>query len=78
MALEALPGNIESVKSVLVRTKLFLDDIMANYNNDAEVLMVTHGGAVRGLHFNLVGYDENNFDWWSTRFENAEMRKYEI
>lgn len=70
-------GGIESVKDVLARTKAFLDDLKAKHSNNDVILIVTHGQASRGLHHNLVGYNDDT-DWWSVEYGNAEARAYEL
>lgn len=70
-------GNIEPVKDVLVRTKAFLDDLKARYDDDAVILVVAHGQVVRGFHHNLVGYTDD-MDWWSVAYKNAEARVYDF
>lgn len=69
-------GNIEPVKNVLARVKDFLDDLKAKHGDNAVVLVVAHGQVSRGFHHNLVGYDDNS-DWWSVEFGNAEAREYD-
>jgi len=70
-------GNIEPVREVLARTKDFLDDIKAKHNNDEVILIVAHGQVVRGFHHNLVGYNDDT-DWWSVNYGNAEVREYNL
>ena len=70
-------GNIEPVREVLARTRAVLDDIKVKHGDDEVVLIVAHGQVVRGLHHNLVGYDDST-DWWSIEYGNAEAREYEF
>jgi broad specificity phosphatase PhoE len=70
-------GNIEPVKSVLARTKAFLDDLRSKYGDDDVILVVAHGQVSRGLHHNLVGYTDDT-DWWSVEYGNAEAREYRL
>lgn len=70
-------GNVEPVRDVLARTKAVLDDIKAKHSDDETILIVAHGQVVRGFHHNIAGYDENT-DWWSVKYDNAEAREYEI
>lgn len=70
-------GSIEPVRDVLARTKDFLDDIKAKHGEDETILIVAHGQVVRGFHHNLVGYDDDT-DWWSVNYSNAEARKYDL
>lgn len=70
-------GNIEPVKSVLARTKAFLDDLRSKYSDNDTILVVAHGQVSRGLHHNLVGYTDDT-DWWSVKYGNAEAREYRL
>lgn len=70
-------GNIETTRSVLARTKAFLDDLKTRHDRDATILIVAHGQSLRGLHHNLVGYTDN-LDWRSIKFGNAELREYDF
>lgn len=69
-------GNIEPVKDVLARIKSFLDDIKVKHSDNETVLVVAHGQVARGFHHNIVGYDDDT-DWWSVEFGNAEAREYD-
>lgn len=42
-----------------------------------KILIVAHGALLLALHFNIVGYDDDT-DFSTARFENCEMREYEI
>lgn len=70
-------GNIEPVKDVLARTKAFLDDLKVRHGDQDVILIVTHGQVSRGFHHNLVGYNDDT-DWWSVEYGNAEAREYEL
>ena len=70
-------GNIETVHEVLARAKDFLDDIKTKHSDEDTILVVTHGQLARGLHHNLVGYNDDT-DWWSVEYGNAEAREYEF
>lgn len=70
-------GNIEPVREVLARTKSFLDDIKNKHSDTDTILIVTHGQASRGLHHNIVGYNDDT-DWWGVEYSNAEAREYKI
>lgn len=69
--------GVEPIRDVFARTKSFLDEILATHSPDGEILIVAHGISLRALHHNILGYDENT-DLRSGRFENAELRSYEI
>ncbi len=51
-------NNIESIQDCLARAKKFLDKIKKELPNK-NILIVSHGGIIKALHFNLVSYDEN-------------------
>ena len=70
-------GGIEPVKDVLARVKDFLDDIKAKHGDDENILVVAHGQVARAFHHNLMGYDDDT-DWWSVEFQNAELKEYEL
>jgi len=70
-------GNIEPVRDVLARTKAVLDDIKARHVDSETILIVAHGQVVRGLHHNLMGYNDN-VNWWNVEYGNAEVREYEM
>lgn len=68
--------GVEPIRGVFARTKSFLDELLAAHSPD-EILIVAHGISLRALHHNILGYDEDT-DLRSGRFENAELRSYEI
>lgn len=70
-------GKIESVRDVLARTKDFLDDIKVKHSENETILIVAYGQVVRGFHHNLVGYDDDT-NWWSVEYGNAEAREYTL
>lgn len=69
--------GVEPIRDVFARTKSFLDELLTAHSPDDEILIVAHGISLRTLHYNILGYDENT-DLCSGRFENAELRSYEI
>lgn len=69
--------GIEPIKNVLLRTKKFLDKLTSAHPQDSSILIVAHGGSLRALHFNIVGYDDDT-NLRIVHFENCEMREYEI
>lgn len=46
------------------------------HSDNETVLVVAHGQVARGFHHNIVGYDDDT-DWWSVEFGNAEAREYD-
>lgn len=69
--------GIEPVNDLLARAKTFLDHLKATHRPDETILVVAHGGLLRALHFNIVGYDDDT-DFPAFHFENCEMREYNI
>lgn len=50
-------NNVESIKDCLERARIFLEKLK-KYDNK-NILIVTHGGFIKALYYNLIGYDEN-------------------
>lgn len=69
--------GIEPIKDLLARSKTFLDKLKFQYPDTATILVVSHGALLRTAHFNIVGYNDDT-DFFAFRFENCEMREYEI
>ena len=51
-------NKAESIKYCLARAEKFLKKIKKEYL-DKNILIVTHGGFMKALHFAIKGYDEN-------------------
>ncbi len=51
-------NGVETPKELLARTKKFLDYLKKNYS-DKTILVVSHSGTIKALHYNIIGYDEN-------------------
>ena len=68
-------NNIECIRDCLKRAKTFLDKVKKEYPQK-NVLIVSHGGFIKALHFNLIGYDENT-DFLSFNPENATLYEYD-
>lgn len=68
--------NIESIKNCLKRAEKFINKIKKEYN-DKSILIVTHGGFMKALHFVIEGYDENT-NFLSFYAQNSEIYEYEI
>jgi broad specificity phosphatase PhoE len=69
--------GMEPLSDVFARTKKFLEKIQARHSKDDVILVVGHGGALKTLHFNLVGYDKDT-DFMSIHFKNGQVLEYEI
>lgn len=77
LSLDQISGGVETAKSILARAKDFLDDLRTKYPNDTKILIVSHGGIGKAIHFNIVDYDAP-IDWSSFHLENCEVAEYEI
>lgn len=69
-------NNIESIKDCLKRSKEFLDKIKKEYPNKT-ILIVSHGGLIKTLHFNIIGYTKDT-DFLSFNPQNATIYEYNI
>lgn len=68
-------NNIESIQDCLLRANRFLNKIKEKYPNKS-LLIVSHGGFIKALHFNLIGYDENT-DFLSFNPKHATLYTYD-
>lgn len=69
-------NNIESIQDCLLRANKFLSKIKEKYPNKS-ILIISHGGFIKALHFNLIGYDENT-DFLSFNPQNTTLYTYEL
>lgn len=69
-------NGIESIKDCLDRAKIFLDKIKKEYPNK-NILIVSHAGFIKTLHFNLIGYDENT-DFLKFNPKNTTLYEYDF
>ena len=70
-------NGIEPLKSLLERSDSFLKKFKEDYKSCSNVLIVSHGGFIKGLYYSLNGYDENT-DFLSFHLGNCEVYKCEI
>ncbi|MBQ1812741.1 MAG: histidine phosphatase family protein [Bacilli bacterium] len=56
------------------RAKQFINKIKNNYPNK-NILIVSHAGLIKALHFNLIGYGENT-DFLSFVPKNTTIYEY--
>ncbi|MGM9834778.1 MAG: histidine phosphatase family protein [Bacilli bacterium] len=68
--------NVESIKDCMKRAEKFLEKIKQNYP-DKTILVVSHGGFIKYLHFCIIGYDENT-DFLSFFAKNSTIYEYMI
>ncbi len=66
--------GMESLAEVFERTRLFLEKLKQNHSADAKILIVGHGGSLKALYYNAVGYDENT-DFFGLHFNNSEIKE---
>ena len=69
--------GIEPILTILERAKKFLERVKWENDDDARVLVVTHGTLLKMMHFNILGYD-NETDFGTFHAENCAMYEYEI
>lgn len=64
--------ELESMKDVYKRVSEFLDEIIEKYK-DKNILLVTHGGIVRAIHWYFKGIDNSLFSC-----ENCKIYEYKV
>lgn len=69
-------NKVEPMSSCLKRAKEFINKIKKEYPNK-NILVVSHAGFIKALHFNIVGYDKNT-DFLSFIPKNTTIYEYEI
>lgn len=71
--------GLEPIRTVLARSKSFLDDLKSRYATqpDARILIVAHGTLLKALYYNTVGYDEDT-DLRGFHLGNCELAEYDI
>ena len=68
--------GVETPKEILKRAHSFLEDIKKDYK-DKNILIVSHSGLIKGIHYNIVGYDDNT-DLLSFYANHNEIYEYDI
>lgn len=66
--------GIEPMQSCMKRAEQFINKIKTEYP-DKNILIVSHAGLIKALHFNLIGYDENT-DFLSFLPKNTTIYEY--
>ena len=69
--------GMETLSSMFDRARKFLDVIKNNFGDDARILVVSHGGLLKAMHYTIVGYDRET-DFLQMHFGNCEMYAYDI
>lgn len=72
------PGGGESYADVLLRTRVFLNELFIKHTNE-KILLITHGGVTRTIRMYLEGLTPNEFerDLLLWRFRNCGLVVYE-
>ena len=69
--------GMESAREILARAKGVVEDLKQKYPEDCRILVVAHGSFLKAMYFELVGYDDET-DFYSVSFKNAEMKEVEV
>lgn len=69
-------NNIEPICNCMNRAKKFLNKVRMEYSNK-NILIISHGGFIKMLHYNLIGYDAST-DFLSFSPQNAVVYEYEL
>lgn len=72
-----IPGNVETVQSVITRASNFIEFLKQNYDNDARILVIGHGGMSKAFDWILSKHTKNDV-YGATHLSNAEVKEYEI
>ena len=68
--------NIETIHECMERAKKFLDKIRNEYK-DKSILIVSHGGFIKALHFTILGYDDDT-DFLTFFPKNTQVYEYDL
>lgn len=77
ISLDEIPGNVETVQSVITRASDFVEFLKQNYDGGARILVVGHGGMSKAFDWILSEHTESDV-YGATHLSNAEVKKYEI
>ncbi len=66
-------GGIEPIKTLLERTRTFLEHLRAENSENARILIVGHGTWLKCLYFVITGYDDDT-DFLSFHLEKWRNR----
>lgn len=69
--------GMEPLTAVFERSREFFEKIKKKHPADAKILVVGHGGMLKTLHYNIVGYDQNT-DFMNVHFKNGDIWEYEV
>lgn len=74
--LDSSDNNVESIKKCLERANVFLNKLKKEYDNKT-ILIVSHGGFIKALYYNIIGYSENT-DFNSFYVKNTEINEFDL
>lgn len=77
ITLEEIPGNVETVQSMLARVEDFVDFLKQKYPDDAKILVVGHGAMSKAFDWVLSRHAENDV-FGMRHLENGEVKEYEV
>ena len=69
-------NGVETPKELLARAKEFLDYLKSNYS-DETILIVSHSGTIKAIHYNIVGYDDKT-DFTEFYSNHNKIYEYDI
>lgn len=70
-------NDVESLDELLKRATMFIEKIKNNCSNDSTVLIVSHGGFIKGLYYAVNGYNKDT-DFMSFHLENCGVYECDI
>lgn len=70
-----IPSNGETFQAVIARAKEFLIDLKNNTNPDENVLVVTHGGVIHAIMYNIENRD-NLKTFWLPKTGNCVLVRF--
>ena len=68
--------GVENYFQLLARTKEFLELLKTMYS-DETILIVSHSGTIKALHYNIIGYDDNT-DFLDFYCGHDDILEYDI
>ena len=77
ITLEKIPGGVEPVSSMLARANDFVKYLKQKYDDDATILVVSHGAMSKAFDWILSKHCENDV-FGAAHLGNAEAKEYEV
>lgn len=75
ITLKEIPGNVETVESMLARVNDFLATLRQTYDDGAKILVVGHGAMSKAFDWALSEHSEDDV-FGATHLGNAEVKEY--